>query len=205
MLELKNLGKKLGQQWIFRNLNLEVGTGIQVLIGPNGCGKSTLLKTIAGFYSPDEGEVWLNGRDLFSIPLPQRRVGYIPQSRALFAHLTVEQNIFYSGQPPDSWSDQLIEVFQLRERMALYPGQLSRGFQSRVALVRALVARPKILLADEPLSDTDAEAKVHFLNLLKNWLADLKIPVIWVTHDQLEETQFRDATHKTFHNLSSRL
>lgn len=186
---------------------------IVVLFGPSGTGKSTILKSIAGLMSPQQGEILLHGRTLFSsskgIDLkPQlRKVGYVVQDYALFPHMTVEENVGYGLLNKDrkehkqSRVDIMQKIQDMLETMNIanlkdrYPEQLSGGEKQRVALARALILEPELLLLDEPLSalDTDLREKLQkeLYALQKQW----NIPFVMVTHDrqEVERMQARKA------------
>jgi molybdate transport system ATP-binding protein len=167
---------------------------IIVLFGPSGAGKSMTLASIAGFVEPDEGQIVIGPRTLFdsrkSINLtPQdRRIGLVKQDLALFPHLTVSQNIEYGlfRESPQARRERVryfVHLMNLDGLEARLPAQLSGGQQQRVALARALAPNPELLLLDEPFSALDAPTRVQLRNELLNLQREIKVPVIFVTHD----------------------
>ncbi len=167
---------------------------IIVLFGPSGAGKSITLGAIAGFIAPDAGRIVADTRVLFDSDqrinvLPQqRRIGLVKQDLALFPHLTVEQNIAYGlFREPASWQhdrvQDLLRLMNLDGLAARYPAQLSGGQQQRVALARALAPNPQLLLLDEPFSSLDAPTRTQLRDELLRLQRQIKIPILFVTHD----------------------
>lgn len=196
MLEVAELTKSFGPQPVLRNLNLQVGAEVKVIIGLNGSGKSTLLKIIAGILAADEGKVRLSGREITGFPPEMRGVGYVPQRPALFAHLTVWHNLIYplrNGRGSRETVERLIQLLGLTAVLKKKPRELSGGYQSRVSLARALASNPKIMLLDEPLSDVDAATKDTLLLEFRQVLKTMNIPVLYVTHDVKEAEAIGDS------------
>lgn len=196
MLTVKQVGKRYGSQKVLRAADLEVGPEIKALIGINGSGKSTLLKIAAGIVEPDEGRVFINGRDVTDLPPEQRNVGYVPQHPALFRHLTVDENVRYAmrnGKGSVESYERVIRMMGLQEVLHKKPRQLSGGYQSRASLARALVPQPDILLMDEPLNGVDVVVKEKILPDFRRVLKELKIPVLYVTHDPKEAEMLADS------------
>lgn len=163
------------------------------LVGPSGSGKSTLLRMIAGLERPDEGKIWLAGRDATYAPIQKRHIGFVFQNYALFKHLSVAKNIAFGLEVRQADARQirarvrdLLQLIQLEHMADRYPSQLSGGQRQRVALARALAVEPKVLLLDEPFGALDARVRRE----LRSWLRDLhqEMPVttVFVTHDQQE-------------------
>ena len=152
------------------------------LLGGNGAGKTTLLDTIAGFLRPLTGEVWLAGRDCTGEPPEKRRIGYLFQTDALFAHRTVAENLQFGRLAAENL-DALLERFDLRALALRRPGQLSGGERQRVALARALAGGPDLVLLDEPLSAIDPATRPALRDELARHLRDCRAPSIMVTHD----------------------
>lgn len=192
MLELA-IEKRLGDFKL--EVAFQVGMEIVVLFGPSGAGKSLTLQCIAGLATPDRGFIRLNGVTLFegdgahvrhNIPIHRRHVGYVFQEYALFPHMTVRQNVAY---PVRRQPDMAAQVGAMLERMHLsglgerYPDQLSGGQKQRVAIARALMARPHLLLLDEPFSALDMGVRERLQNDLVELQQELKLPVIYVTHN----------------------
>lgn len=169
---------------------------ILVLFGPSGCGKTTILRCIAGLTMPDGGRITLDKSVLYdssanvSMPPRDRDVGYVFQEYALFPHMNVTKNITYSVENFDEQARRdfagLLHLLKIESLVKRFPSELSGGEQQRVALARALMAKPKILLLDEPLSALDynirTELQDELLKLHQIW----RIPFILVTHDLQE-------------------
>jgi molybdate transport system ATP-binding protein len=171
---------------------LEVSATIRArttaLIGPSGSGKTSLLEAIAGLRMPARGQIELNGRPVSGsvfVPPHDRRVGYVPQDDALFPHLSVRQNVFYASRSRDARVPDVLEIGHLLDRGVK---QLSGGERKRVALARALLSDPEVLLLDEPLAGVDVELRTRVLDYLRRVRDEFPIPTIYVTHD-LEEAR----------------
>ena len=164
------------------------------LFGPSGAGKSTVLRMIAGLTAPDEGlismdgEIWFDSANKINVPAQKRRVGLVFQDYALFPAMTVEKNMAYGirGSPDKSRMHYLIEAFDLKELCKRYPETLSGGQKQRVALARALVARPRILLLDEPLSALDPAMRGALQDELSRVHRDMPVITFLVSHDMGE-------------------
>ena len=199
-LILKDLVKKFDDVAAVNHVSLEVDEGEFVtLLGPSGCGKTTTLRTIAGFYQPDQGEIYFNDRLVNNIPPAKRNTAMCFQSYALFPHMNVWDNIAFGLKMRKiPQEEQKTRVAQALEMMSLsgmdkrMPGQLSGGQQQRVALARAIVTQPDILLFDEPLSNLDAKLRVQVRVEIKEMQKRLGITSIYVTHDQDEALAISD-------------
>lgn len=169
--------------------------GVTTIIGRSGAGKTTLLECISGIVLPDEGEIRLGERTLFSstnrinIPVHKRKIGYVFQEYALFPHLTVRQNLLFArtrwGRPDDRMQallHQTTERLGLRSLLERYPRDLSGGEQQRVALGRALLMEPEALLLDEPFAALDADTLEKTLPLVQEVIEQLEIPTVVITH-----------------------
>jgi len=163
------------------------------LLGPSGCGKTTLLRMIAGFETPDQGQILLDGQAVGDIPPNQRPVNTVFQSYALFPHMSVKQNIAFGlemlNQSRDqirSRVNQMMQLVRLDELGDRRPDQLSGGQQQRVALARALAPAPRVLLLDEPLSALDLKLRKEMQLELKRLQTQTGITFVFVTHDQEE-------------------
>jgi len=178
------------------------GDELVVLFGPSGAGKSLTLQAIAGIVVPDRGRIALNGATLFdsasgvNLPPQRRRVGYVPQSYALFPHLSVEENVAY-GVPRDEPDGrrlvaEMLGLMGLDEVSRRRPRELSGGQQQRVALARALAIQPHVLLLDEPLSALDAKIRVELRAEIRRIQRELQITTVYVTHDQEEALSISD-------------
>ncbi len=172
---------------------------ILTLLGSSGCGKTTLLRCIAGFLTPDEGEILIDGRDTIPVPVNRRSVGVVFQSYALFPHLTVAKNVGYGlrmrGVPAAEIGRRVAQALQtvsltgFEER---YPAQLSGGQQQRVAIARVLVLEPRVLLLDEPFNALDAKLRGTMQMEMRQLIKRLGITAIFVTHDQEEALTMSD-------------
>lgn len=169
------------------------------LLGPSGCGKTTLLRTIAGFYTQDEGDILFNENNIANVPAHKRNIGMVFQNYAIFPHMTVGENVAYGLKARNVKGEELkkrvIEALNMVELGELYdrqPANMSGGQQQRVALARAIVIRPGILLMDEPLSNLDAKLRLKMRNDIKELQKKLGITTIYVTHDQQEALSVSD-------------
>lgn len=170
-----------------------VERNVLVLFGPSGSGKTTVLRSIAGLIRPDAGSIVHDGRVLYSadsgvfVPPRERSVGYMFQEFALFPHMNVKRNIWYGvkkrSREADEMYGRLLELLRIGHLAGRYVGQLSGGEKQRVALARALMAEPKILLLDEPLSSLDMATRLELQAELKRMQELWDIPFVLVTHD----------------------
>ncbi|WP_195837579.1 ABC transporter ATP-binding protein [Halorhabdus sp. CBA1104] len=166
-------------------LSLTVPDGVTAVLGPSGAGKSTVLELIAGFESPAMGTITLNGARIDQVPPENRDVGMVFQDAALFPHLSVEANLRF-GAPAGADIDETVSTLAVGDLLSRDPTTLSGGERQRVALARTLVTDPDALLLDEPLSSLDAPIRRRLRLDLRDVLAGLDIPVVYVTHDQDE-------------------
>jgi len=170
-------------------VSVELSARTTGVYGPSGAGKTTLLELVAGLRRPQSGRIELNGRvvsdDVTFVPPRLRNVGYVPQDDALFPHLSVAQNVFYGARER---SHAVIEVLELGPLLARRVTRLSGGERKRVALARALMTRPEILLLDEPLAGVDTALRDRVLEYLVNALKEFPIPALYVTH-HLDEAE----------------
>jgi molybdate transport system ATP-binding protein len=171
------------------DVSVTFGHGTTALYGPSGAGKTTLLELIAGIRRPRSGRIEMNGRVLCEgatfVPPRHRRVGYVPQDDALFPHLSVRRNIFYGGEANGRDVIEVLEIGALLERSVQ---RLSGGERKRVALARALLTRPDLLLLDEPLAGVDLPLRDRVLDYLARVREEFPIPTIYVTH-HLQEVE----------------
>jgi len=199
-LTLRNLTKRFGEVIAVDDLTLEVEPGsFLTLLGPSGCGKTTVLRCIAGLEEPDEGEIRIGDRVVFSrseglfVPPGERGVGLVFQSYALWPHMTVFENIAFGlelkslkrSEIPDRVKRSLADL-KMEGMERRYPHELSGGQQQRVAVSRMLAARPEVFLMDEPLSNLDARLRMDMRSELKRLHRSAQATTIYVTHDQLE-------------------
>ncbi|MFG1687790.1 ABC transporter ATP-binding protein [Nonomuraea sp. NPDC049269] len=182
------------------DLSLEIEPGeFVVLLGPSGCGKTTTLRCLAGLETPDEGrislgeETVLDLRGKLNLPPNKRRIGMVFQSYALWPHMTVRRNIGYplrarrvAREQSRQWIEETAELVDCGALLDRYPAQLSGGQQQRVALARGLVARPDLVLFDEPLSNLDARLRDQVRAQLHELHTRLGFTAVFVTHDQSE-------------------
>ncbi len=199
-LELIGVEKSFGGEPVCAGISLRVEKGeFFTFLGPSGCGKTTLLRLIAGFISPDAGEIRLDGQDAARIPVEKRGVGMVFQNYALFPHMTVFQNIEYGLAIQKKTPTQIrTSVARLMDMIGLAGfgerrvDELSGGEQQRVALARSLAVEPRLLLLDEPLSNLDARLRDKMREELKSLQKQLGVTTILVTHDQTEALTLSD-------------
>ena len=191
-----NIKKKLFDFTL--NISFAVDNKTLVLFGPSGCGKTTTLRCIAGLLTPDEGSIVSNetifysSREVTHLPPRTRNVSYMFQDFALFPHMNVKHNIWYGvkahSQQTNELYEKLITLLKIEHLPPRRIDQLSGGEKQRVAMARALMAQPRILLLDEPLSALDAQSRYELQDELKKLQAIWNIPFILVTHSK-EEAQ----------------
>lgn len=203
-VEIRGVSKKFGRGGeevkALDGVSLGIGDNeFFTLLGPSGCGKTTLLRMIAGFEQPDDGGIFLFGKDIKRLPPHKRPVNTVFQHYALFPHMTVAKNVAFSlemlGRAPDEIERTIGEMLALvkMERFAARkPGQLSGGQQQRIALARALAPRPRVLLLDEPLSALDLKLRQAMRAELKTMQQQTGITFVFVTHDQEEALTMSD-------------
>jgi spermidine/putrescine ABC transporter ATP-binding subunit len=199
-LSLKNLTCRFGDVVAVDGIDLDVGDRELVsLLGPSGCGKTTTLRCIAGFESPDSGDILFDQVSVAGLPPEKRNLGMVFQNYALFPHMTVSGNLAYGlqmrktpQQEIDRRIGETLEIVQLAGLEDRYPNQLSGGQQQRVALARALIIEPRVLLLDEPLANLDAKLREEMRFFIRNLQKDLGITTIYVTHDQAEAMVMSD-------------
>jgi len=170
-------------------VTLELSARTTALSGPSGAGKTTLLELIAGLRRPQRGRIELHGRvvcdERVFVPPRERRVGYVPQDDALFPHLSVRQNVFYGAREQN---DDVIDVLEIGPLLDRSVKRLSGGERKRVALARALLTKPEVLLLDEPLAGVDVALRDRVLEYLVRVRDEFPVPAIYVTH-QMDEVQ----------------
>ena len=202
MIMLKKVSKSFGDVSVLKEVSLEaVQNSSTVILGPSGTGKTTLLRLIAGLELPDSGEIYLDGalasKTGWALAPYRRGIGFVFQVSALWPHMTVAQNIMFGlhGMPKSDARHclkELLENVSLKGLERRYPHQISGGEARRVALVRTLAPRPKILLMDEPLTNVDPELKQRLLSFVRQSVADTKACLIYVTHDAAEARLISD-------------
>ncbi len=190
-LSIQNLVTGYGQKPIIDGVSLEVkDKETLVLMGISGSGKTTLLLTILGIITPKTGKIILNGREVTTIPIEERNIGYLPQDYGLFPYLNVIENISYGlrirGFSKDEQIEkakEMLELVDLKEYDTRRIQEISGGERQRVGLARALAINPDLLLLDEPLSNIDQVTKLDVATHMKNLFPKLDIPIILVTHN----------------------
>jgi molybdate transport system ATP-binding protein len=169
------------------------------IFGPSGAGKTTTLDTIAGLRRPDRGAIVIDGRPLFSsterinVPAHQRHVGYVPQDVALFPHMNVRRNLLYGRHPGTSPPlERVVSMLEIESLVDREVGALSGGERQRVALGRALMSGPSLLLLDEPLAAVDVPLRRRILPYLERVRDELHVPIVYVSHDRDEVKRLAD-------------
>ncbi|WP_371056527.1 ABC transporter ATP-binding protein [Rhodosalinus sp. K401] len=199
-VQLSNIAKRFGSFTAVHPTNLEIEEGAFVtLLGPSGCGKTTNLRMIAGLLDPSEGEILIGGRRMNDVPIHKRNLGLVFQNYALFPHKTVAENVAFGLKYRDVPKSEiagrvqraldLVQLPQVRDR---YPKALSGGQQQRIALARAIVIEPDVLLLDEPLSALDANLREDMRVELKRIQDQINVTTVFVTHDQSEALAMSD-------------
>ena len=189
-------------------LHVRESASIEVLglFGPSGSGKTSLLEAIAGIRTPDEGEIRVGDRVLFSskdrinVPARDRHIGYVPQDALLFPNMNVTANIRYGSRGGDF--DPLIDILDLRPLLDRRVQNLSGGEKQRVAIARAMMTHPSILLLDEPLAAVDRERRELILPYVLRIRKEMHVPLIYVTHDRDELTAIAD---RVLHLINGRV
>jgi ABC-type Fe3+/spermidine/putrescine transport system ATPase subunit len=200
LLEVRTVAKQFGKQEVLKSISLHIAAGeFLTLLGESGSGKTTLLRLIAGFEQPSAGEIWMSGVRLDTLPPYKRRVNTVFQQYALFPHLNVQDNVAYglrvTGTPKNEISSrvqQALAMVKMQEFSTVKPSTLSGGQQQRIALARALINRPQLLLLDEPLSALDANLRKQMQSELKSLQREIGITFLFVTHDQEEAMALSD-------------
>ena len=200
IIEIKNLSKSFGDKKVLEDINLYIRRGEFItLLGPSGCGKTTLLRMIAGFLQPDEGSILMDGKELAGIPPHERPLNTVFQRYALFPHLDVYDNIAFGlklKKVPEEEIDKRVRKVLKLVAMSDYEDRdvetLSGGQQQRIAIARAIVNQPKVLLLDEPLAALDLKMRKDMQTELKEMHKKLGITFIYVTHDQEEALTLSD-------------
>jgi ABC-type sugar transport system ATPase subunit len=199
-ITLKNITKKFGKVVAVNNLSLSVEPGtFLTLLGPSGCGKTTLLRCIAGLEDPDDGDIYIGEKLIFSrsrgisLPPGSRELGLVFQNYALWPHMTVYKNMTFalemqklSKAEMDQRVKESLHEVQMDGYENRYPREMSGGQQQRVALARMLAYRPKVFLMDEPLSNLDARLRMDMRTELKRLHHISGATTVYVTHDQVE-------------------
>ncbi len=180
----------------------EADEGVTALFGRSGAGKTSVVNAIAGILRPDRGRIVISGEAVFDsgrgidVPTPRRRIGYVFQEGRLFPHLNVQQNLRYAGLfsrgTPPSEFEHVVGLLGLKDLLDRRPGNLSGGEKQRVAIGRALLSRPRLLLLDEPLASLDPHRKNEVLQYIELMRDEIKIPIVYVSHAVEEVVRLAD-------------
>ena len=191
---IENLVKNFGDTQALKSLSFDIRDHeLFFLLGPSGCGKTTLLRSIAGFYQPDGGRLLFGDKNMAGVAPHLRNTGMVFQNYALWPHMTVAQNVAYglevrsvSRAEKEQRVREALDIVQMSKYAERSPNQLSGGQQQRIALARALVIKPDVLLLDEPLSNLDAKLRLEMRDEIRRIHDRTQITTIYVTHDQKE-------------------
>ncbi|TVQ36588.1 MAG: ABC transporter ATP-binding protein [Geminicoccaceae bacterium] len=194
IVSIDGVTKRFGETAAVDQVSIDIQANeFFALLGPSGCGKTTLLRMLAGFETPNEGRILIDGDDMTRVPPNRRPVNMVFQSYAVFPHMTVEANVAYGlkvegigGAELRRRVDEALAMVRLENFRARKPDQLSGGQRQRVALARALIKRPKVLLLDEPLSALDKKLREQMQLELVRLQHEVGITFVMVTHDQEE-------------------
>ncbi len=199
-VKLEGVAKRWNGQLGVENITLDIAEGSFIaLLGPSGCGKSTTLRLLAGLELPEEGKIFIDGRDVTTSAASDRNLSMVFQSYALFPHLSVAENVMFGLKVRRVRKKERLE--KLRRALEITgllgledrkPGELSGGQRQRVALARAIVAGQRLCLMDEPLSNLDAKLRNAVRKDIKKLQRNLGITVVYVTHDQTEAMSMAD-------------
>jgi putative spermidine/putrescine transport system ATP-binding protein/spermidine/putrescine transport system ATP-binding protein len=191
-VQLKGVLKRFGKVMAVQKMDLDFEEGSLVtLLGPSGCGKTTILRIIAGLESPTEGDIYIKGKRVNDIPIHKRNLGMIFQNYALFPHKTIYDNVAFGLKYRDVAKHEIegkvkkaLEMVRLPGVENRMPSQLSGGQQQRIAMARAIVIEPDVLLMDEPLSALDENLREEMRREIDNLQQMLGVTTVFVTHDQ---------------------
>ncbi len=200
LIRLENVVKTFGSLTVLDEINLTVHENEFVtLLGPSGCGKTTLLRIIGGFETPDSGQILFDGKDITSVPPNRRPINTVFQKYSLFSHMNVAENIAFGPKIAGKSADYIADKVKYALRLVNLSGyenhnvtSLSGGQQQRIAIARAIVNEPKVLLLDEPLSALDLKLRRAMRNELVRINRETGITFIFVTHDQEEALSMSD-------------
>jgi ABC-type Fe3+/spermidine/putrescine transport system ATPase subunit len=200
MIEFRDVTKRYGGVVANDHLSFSVGQGeLLTLLGPSGCGKTTALRCLTGYSRPDEGQIFIAGRDVTDVPTYRRNLGMVFQNFALFPHMTAFGNVEFPLKvrsiPREERRRRVetaLRMVRLEKQADRYPRQLSGGQQQRVGLARALAYEPSVLLLDEPLSNLDAKLREEMRFEIKEIQSRFNITAVYVTHDQSEALALSD-------------
>ena len=194
IVKIENVNKKYGDNHVVHNLNIDIKEGeFLTMLGPSGCGKTTTLRMIAGFETPTDGNIFVEGQEIQDTEPYDREVNTVFQNYALFPHMTIFENVAFGLKikkvPKDEIKAKVEEaarILDLEKLLDRKPKALSGGQRQRVAMGRAIVRNPKVFLMDEPLSNLDAKLRVQMRIEIAKLHQRLGTTIIYVTHDQTE-------------------
>ncbi|MBZ4683940.1 MAG: molybdate transport system ATP-binding protein [Fusobacteriaceae bacterium] len=199
MLDI-NLEKNINNKKI--NINFKINNEIVVLKGKSGAGKTTILNCISGFDIPEKGYIKINNEKIFcsdkgiNHPVRNREIGYIFQNYGLFPHMKVKENIYFGLKNKKTknfyYAEELINKFGITHLKEKYPSEISGGEKQRVAIIRTLVTKPKVLLMDEPFSALDEDTKEKAFFILNEYRKENSLDIVLVTHNNDEIEKFSD-------------
>jgi ABC-type Fe3+/spermidine/putrescine transport system ATPase subunit len=199
-VSLEHVFKVFGKVSALQDVNIQVSEGeLFLILGPSGCGKTTALRIVAGFYKPDSGLLRFDGTTVNDVPPYKRNIGMVFQNYALWPHMSVYENVAFGLKMRKVATNDRVErvrkvldLVKMREYADRFPNQLSGGQQQRIALARALVIEPSVLLLDEPLSNLDAKLRMEMRGEIRRIHRELGITTVYVTHDQSEALAIAD-------------
>ncbi|WP_313893557.1 ABC transporter ATP-binding protein [Psychrobacillus sp.] len=199
-IRIDKVTKYFGDMKAVNNAEIHIQEGeFFTLLGPSGCGKTTLLRALAGFYRQDEGDIYFGEECISDLPAHKRNIGMVFQSYAIFPHMSVFDNVAYGLKARKVKKDEIqrrvmeaLEMVELSHLKDRQPAQMSGGQQQRIALARAIVIHPGLLLMDEPLSNLDAKLRLKMRSDIRELQKRLNITTIYVTHDQEEALAVSD-------------
>ena len=199
-IKIENALKKYGDHTVIFSLDLDIKDGeLFTVLGPSGCGKTTLLRMIAGFNSIEGGDFYFNDQRINDMEPSMRNIGMVFQNYAIFPHMSVRQNVEFglkqrklNRDEITERADRFLKLMQIEEYADRMPENLSGGQQQRIALARALVIEPDVLLMDEPLSNLDAKLRLEMREVIRSIQKNVGITTVYVTHDQEEAMAISD-------------
>ncbi|WP_294560946.1 ABC transporter ATP-binding protein [uncultured Traorella sp.] len=199
-IKIEKALKKYGDHTVISSLDLDIRDGeLFTLLGPSGCGKTTLLRMIAGFNSIEGGDFYFNDQRINDMEPSMRNIGMVFQNYAIFPHMSVRQNVEFGlkqrkmdRKEITERADRFLKLMQIEEYADRMPENLSGGQQQRIALARALVIEPDVLLMDEPLSNLDAKLRLEMREVIRTIQKNVGITTVYVTHDQEEAMAISD-------------